>query len=249
MPQLVPQPPQLPQLYIPQQPPAVAPLFVQQSPTEKEKEQLKIFDAHFNKTVKPKAVRVTSASSEQSQEKTQDKLQEKAQENVTEETTTKVKIAITRHVCGDCGRLRSRKYHHDHPLKPGEIPEVTFCRKCQKNASSTSESSETEDAHKSKKKRKSKKKKTKKPNAPRKVMTGKYISTLFIALTDSLQKSAESSEDDNDDESSDSPEPAPPKEPNPDGPKPGHPKKVRLFAICLISRQSADTSSSQRQRM
>ena len=230
MPQPVPQPAQLPQLYIPQQPPLPAPLFVQQSPTEKEKEQLKIFDAHYNKTVKPKTVRVTSASSEESQEKTQDKPQERAQEKVTEETTTKVKITITRHVCGDCGRLRSRKYHHDHPLKPGEIPEVAFCRKCQKDASSTSESSESEDARKGKKKRMSKKKKkTKKAKAPRKVMTCKYISTLFIALTDSLQKSAESSDDEDDDESSDFPEPEPPKKPKPDGPKPVPPKKVRFL--------------------
>ncbi|KAH7397991.1 hypothetical protein BKA64DRAFT_55418 [Cadophora sp. MPI-SDFR-AT-0126] len=201
MPQPVPQPPQLPQLYIPQQPPTPAPLFVQQSPTEKEKEQLKIFDAHFNKTVKPKTVRVTSASSEESQEKPQ----EKPQENMSEGTTTKVKIAITRHVCGDCGRLRSRKYHHDHPLKPGEVPEVAFCRKCQKDASSTSEASEAEEAQKSKKKGKFKAT-TKKAKAPRK-------------------KPVESSDDDDDDESSDSPGVKPPRKPKPDLLKPSHSKK------------------------
>ncbi|PVH84310.1 hypothetical protein DL98DRAFT_569259 [Cadophora sp. DSE1049] len=205
MPQPVPQPPQLPQLHIPQQPPAPAPLFVQQSPTEKEKEQLKIFDAHFNKTVKPKTARVTSASSEESQDQPQEKPPQKSQETATQETTTKVKIAITRHVCGDCGRLRSRKYHHDHPLKPGEIPEVAFCRKCQKNASSTSESSEAEEAHKSKKKGKSKKrdKKTKGP----------------------CKKPVDISDDDDDDESSDSPGPKPAKNPKLDQPKPGQPKK------------------------
>ncbi|KAK0107507.1 hypothetical protein ONS96_003317 [Cadophora gregata f. sp. sojae] len=201
-PQPVPQPAQLPHLYIPHQPPMPAPLFVQQSPTEKEKEQLKIFDAHFNNMVKPKTARVTSASSEESQDKSQSKPQEQPQTNA-EESTTKVKIAITKHVCGDCGRLRSRKYHHDHPLKPGEVPEVAFCRKCQKDASSTSESSEAEDTHKSKKKEKSKKK-VKKNKAP--------------------PKPVESSDEDDEDKSSDSPAPKPPKTPKPNQPKPGHPK-------------------------
>lgn len=171
MPPPGPQTQQPPYLYIPQQQHILAPLFVQRSPTEKEKEQLRAFDAHFKQTVKLQATRVTSASSDDSQEKQKDKPQEnvneKVRENVAEETTTKIKIATARHVCGDCGRLRSRKYHHDHPLKPGEIPELAFCRKCQKDASSTSESSGKE-VDKVKKKRKTKKK-AKRSKAPIKV--------------------------------------------------------------------------------
>ncbi|KAG4432706.1 hypothetical protein IFR05_011806 [Cadophora sp. M221] len=190
---------QPPYLYIPQQQHILAPLLVQRSPTEKEKEQLRAFDAHFKQTVKLQTTRVTSASSEDSQDKQKDKRQEKVggsiTENIGDETTTKVKIATTRHVCGDCGRLRSRKYHHDHPLKPGEIPELAFCRKCQKDASSTSESSEDE-VEKFKKKSKSKKK-AKNSKAPSK-------------------KPVESS--DGDEESSDHTEL--PKKSKPDRPKP-----------------------------
>ncbi|KAH7354726.1 hypothetical protein BKA65DRAFT_475207 [Rhexocercosporidium sp. MPI-PUGE-AT-0058] len=208
IPQPGPQPSQPPRLYIPQQPPIPAPLFVQRSPTEKEKEQLKLFDAHFNTTVKPRTTRVTSASSEDSQEKAKDKQQEKVNKKVaesgTEESTTKVKIAITRHVCGDCGRLRSRKYHHDHPLRPGEIPELAFCRKCQKDASSTSESSDAEEEEKVQKKTKSKKKKKSKKT--------KASSKLLILTKKTVQSS------DDDEESSDHPE-APTKA-KPDQPKP-----------------------------
>ncbi|KAE9373141.1 hypothetical protein N431DRAFT_534360 [Stipitochalara longipes BDJ] len=52
-----------------------------------------------------------------------------------EVTTTT--ITITKHICAGCGRIRSKKYHHDHPLKEGEKPEPDFCRKCQKDSSST----------------------------------------------------------------------------------------------------------------
>lgn len=50
---------------------------------------------------------------------------------------TKTTITAERHVCGNCGRLRSRKYHMDHPIKKGQEPPVAFCRKCQRDASST----------------------------------------------------------------------------------------------------------------
>ncbi|KAL5329660.1 hypothetical protein ACEPPN_003175 [Leptodophora sp. 'Broadleaf-Isolate-01'] len=205
MPPPGPQTQQPPYLYIPQQQHILAPLFVQRSPTEKEKEQLRAFDAHFKQTVKLQATRVTSASSDDSQEKQKDKPQEnvneKVRENVAEETTTKIKIATARHVCGDCGRLRSRKYHHDHPLKPGEIPELAFCRKCQKDASSTSESSGKE-VDKVKKKRKTKKK-AKRSKAP--------------------IKHVQSSEDD--EESSDHTEP--PKKPKPQPKKPAAKEKAK----------------------
>lgn len=54
---------------------------------------------------------------------------------------TKTTVTIVKHVCAHCGRLRSRKYHHEHPIKDGEIPAPAFCRKCQRDSSSTSESS------------------------------------------------------------------------------------------------------------
>lgn len=61
-----------------------------------------------------------------------------------------VAVVIDRHVCGDCGRLRSRKYHHLHPNKKGEIPPIAFCWKCQKDASSTSDASSLKQRRKKK---------------------------------------------------------------------------------------------------
>ncbi len=54
------------------------------------------------------------------------------------EPTVEAAIPVTKHVCGDCGRIRSRKYHHENPIKPGETPAIDFCRKCQRDASVTS---------------------------------------------------------------------------------------------------------------
>ncbi len=148
--------PQPTPLCIPPQPRQPPSLFVQPSPTEKDFEQLKVVDAHFNKVVKPQPTRITSASSEDTQEIPQDKLQEK--DKLKDKTNVKVSIAVTKHVCAECGRLRSRKYHYDNPLKLGEIPTPAFCRKCQKDVSSTSESSTVGET-------KGKKKKTKKAKA------------------------------------------------------------------------------------
>jgi hypothetical protein len=53
------------------------------------------------------------------------------------EGNEKTTITITKHVCATCGRIRSWKYHHEHPIKPGETPTSGFCRKCQRDASST----------------------------------------------------------------------------------------------------------------
>ena len=73
------------------------------------------------------------------------------------ETFTRTTITMTRHVCANCGRIRSRKYHHEHPIKPGEVPEPAFCRKCQKYASSTSGSDHGGKGKQGKKDRKEKK--------------------------------------------------------------------------------------------
>ena len=75
-------------------------------------------------------------------------------------TTT---ITITKHICAGCGRIRSKKYHHDHPLKEGEKPEPDFCRKCQKDSSST----DSEGSSKENKKKKAKKMKQKKQQSVR----------------------------------------------------------------------------------
>jgi hypothetical protein len=49
-------------------------------------------------------------------------------------------VTVTKHVCAECGRLRSRKYQHENPLKLGETPTPAFCKKCQKDVTSTEES-------------------------------------------------------------------------------------------------------------
>ncbi|KAI1819744.1 hypothetical protein F4861DRAFT_546438 [Xylaria intraflava] len=41
------------------------------------------------------------------------------------------------HVCGGCGKKRSRKYHKNHPLKRGEIPALNYCYNCLKDAAET----------------------------------------------------------------------------------------------------------------
>ncbi|KAI1444010.1 hypothetical protein F5Y02DRAFT_428264 [Annulohypoxylon stygium] len=38
------------------------------------------------------------------------------------------------HVCAGCGRIRSRRYHSEHPLKRGQIPERDYCARCQHEA-------------------------------------------------------------------------------------------------------------------
>jgi len=54
--------------------------------------------------------------------------------------TSQTPATVTKHVCAECGRLRSRKYQLENPLKPGETPSPAFCKKCQKDVTSTEES-------------------------------------------------------------------------------------------------------------
>lgn len=105
----------------PQQPP----IYTLPSPTERDFEQLKLVDAHFKRLATEKAVAAATHM--------------KDGEGIF--TETKTSITITKHVCANCGRIRSRKYHHSHPLKPGETPAPAFCKKCQRDPSSTSCSS------------------------------------------------------------------------------------------------------------
>lgn len=46
-------------------------------------------------------------------------------------------IVVTRHLCANCGNLRSRRYQAEHSLSMGEDPPVSFCRKCEKGFRST----------------------------------------------------------------------------------------------------------------
>jgi hypothetical protein len=56
------------------------------------------------------------------------------------EVASQATVTVTKHICAECGRLRSRKYQQEHPLKPGETPTTAFCKKCQKDVTSTEES-------------------------------------------------------------------------------------------------------------
>jgi hypothetical protein len=53
---------------------------------------------------------------------------------------SKLAAPLVKHTCANCGRLRSKRYYAEHPIKPGEIPVQEFCAKCQRDASSTSSS-------------------------------------------------------------------------------------------------------------
>ncbi|KAI1107722.1 hypothetical protein F4804DRAFT_329127 [Jackrogersella minutella] len=48
------------------------------------------------------------------------------------------------HFCAGCGRARSNKYHKEHPLKRGQVPEPGYCAKCQ-HAAAYVESDSTDD--------------------------------------------------------------------------------------------------------
>jgi hypothetical protein len=56
--------------------------------------------------------------------------------------TPTTSITITRHICANCGALRSRKYQALHPLQPGEVPPISYCRKCEKEINSTASESD-----------------------------------------------------------------------------------------------------------
>ncbi|TAQ83376.1 hypothetical protein B7494_g8302 [Chlorociboria aeruginascens] len=86
----------------------------------------------------------------------------------TEEVTSKTTITITKHICANCGRLRSRKYHKENPIKSGDSPAPAFCGKCQKEVSSTSNSDSSTDEKKKLKRKKGKQKQKRKGKKDRK---------------------------------------------------------------------------------
>jgi hypothetical protein len=98
----------------------------QSKPSKEDFEALKRIDAHFNEVNSKKTKRLSSGPA--------------AEAKVEKQVTAKTTVTITKHVCANCGRLRSRKYHMDNPLEPGAEPTPAFCKKCQKDSSETSDS-------------------------------------------------------------------------------------------------------------
>jgi hypothetical protein len=107
------------------------PSFILPNPSQQDLNQLQQMQAHFSKMYGPEAPNNTAN---------------------TKVEVTKTTITITKHICAGCGRIRSKKYHHDHPLKEGEKPEPDFCRKCQKDSSSTDSGGESRERMKTGKK-------------------------------------------------------------------------------------------------
>jgi hypothetical protein len=112
------------------------PTFVLPNPSQQDLNQLHQMQAHFGRVYGPGAPN-------------------NPQNGKVEVTSTT--ITITKHICAGCGRIRSKKYHHDHPIKQGEKPEPDFCRRCQKDTSSTDSEGEGQDIKKKSKKSKHKK--------------------------------------------------------------------------------------------
>ena len=99
------------------------PTFVVPNPSQQDLNQLHHMQAHFGRMYGPAAPN-------------------NPQNGKVEVTSTT--ITITKHICAGCGRIRSKKYHHDHPIKQGEKPEPDFCRRCQKDTSSTDTEGESQ---------------------------------------------------------------------------------------------------------
>lgn len=49
----------------------------------------------------------------------------------------KLATSLVKHTCANCGKIRSKRYYSEHPIKPGEIPVQGFCANCQRDASSS----------------------------------------------------------------------------------------------------------------
>lgn len=139
--------------------------------------------ADFNKRSQPEA---------RSKEDSGDKCD--TEEIVAKSTVVKTTITFVKHICAHCGTLRSRKFHQENPITPGETPTPAYCRKCQKDASSTSEVSET-DSDSGKKSDKAKAK-----------LRGSTLSAKRKVKKKKARRIAKRVDNVSDDESSDSPE-------------------------------------------
>ena len=52
---------------------------------------------------------------------------------------------VVKHICANCGVLRSRKFQAENPIEAGEVAPISYCNKCEKHIKSTDdESSESE---------------------------------------------------------------------------------------------------------
>lgn len=105
--------------------------------THEDLDRLKKVDAHFRKV-----------SMDQTKTKPGDVNKEKEEPKAT--------AGIQKHVCANCGNLRSRMYHHKNPIKPGETPTPSYCGKCQKDDTSCSESETERESRKKAKEEKAK---------------------------------------------------------------------------------------------
>ncbi|KAG9234362.1 hypothetical protein BJ875DRAFT_509889 [Amylocarpus encephaloides] len=118
---LQPQPLLVPQMIQP------APILVRVNPdapelTQQDFDKLVKVSSHFNPVAK----------------ETHKQKPEEVKKSTEDEASAQNSIKITIHACAKCGRIRSRKYHHEHPIKSGELPPPDYCRKCQRDSSSTS---------------------------------------------------------------------------------------------------------------
>jgi hypothetical protein len=100
-------------------------------PTNSDFDQLGRIDAHY-RSINDETTRRKEPTT------VQDNCKDKGSDSKTE-------ISIIKHTCANCGRLRSKRYYSEHPIKPGETPVQEFCRKCQRDASYTSSSSTSDD--------------------------------------------------------------------------------------------------------
>ncbi|EPE36368.1 hypothetical protein GLAREA_05706 [Glarea lozoyensis ATCC 20868] len=110
--------------------------------------RLQAIDGHFHQFVAPTLAKETSNLSEES----------------AKTTGSKTTITITKHICANCQRIRSRRYQQKNPIIPGKEPAPDTCRRCQRDVS-CSESSDSEaelERKTSRSKRKSKDKRRKK---------------------------------------------------------------------------------------
>ncbi|RDW84400.1 hypothetical protein BP6252_01990 [Coleophoma cylindrospora] len=119
--------------------------------------QLHLLDAHYRAYVAQNKDKIPAENAAEKQTSCTTAVTD-------QQASSKTTITITKHVCAGCGRLRSRKYHHNNPIQSGEEAKQTFCRKCQKDPSSTS--SDDNDKVEKKRKNKQKRKKGKKGKVP-----------------------------------------------------------------------------------
>jgi hypothetical protein len=98
---------------------------VQQSkPSQEDFESLKRIDAHYNELISKKTKRLSAGPESDSS---------------VQDITNKATITTANDIRANCGRLRSRRYHAENPIKSREIPTTAFCRKCQRDSSETSD--------------------------------------------------------------------------------------------------------------